>query len=103
MSLTESQILAQTEAEVQRRFTGIDDLAHGWEHIQRVYRLALHIAEKEGADRFIVGMAALLHDLGRATPAEQPHAHHTHHADLSVDMARELLRGYDVVEQQREA
>src|SRR5690348_9444113 len=62
----ESEVLAQVYEEIQQRFSGIDDLAHGWEHVQRVYQLALSIAEREGADRFIVGMAALTHDLGRA-------------------------------------
>ena len=36
---------------------------HDWWHIHRVRQLALFIAEKEGADLFVVEMAALLHDL----------------------------------------
>ena len=36
---------------------------HDWWHIHRVRQLALFIAEKEGADLFIVEMASLLHDL----------------------------------------
>ena len=35
--MEESQILTQTYEEVRQRFAGIDDLAHGWEHVQRVY------------------------------------------------------------------
>lgn len=84
---SESQILAQVYEEVQQRFSGIDDMAHGWEHVQRVYRLALSIAEQEGANRFIVGMAALMHDLGRAAPHEDTE----HHADLSVRLASRLM------------
>jgi uncharacterized protein len=84
---SESQILAQVYEEVQQRFSGIDDMAHGWEHVQRVYRLALSIAEQEGANRFIVGMAALMHDLGRAAPHEGTE----HHADLSVRLASHLM------------
>jgi uncharacterized protein len=103
MSLRESHILAEAQEEVQRRFSGVDDLAHGWEHVQRVYQLALYIAEKEGADRFIVGMAALLHDLGRAAVEGQRGGSHAHHADLSVELAGELLCGYGVTEEQREA
>jgi uncharacterized protein len=89
---TESQVLADTYAEVQRYFTGIADIAHGWEHISRVYTLALHIAEQEGANCFIVGMAALLHDLGRAAPRHEA----AHHADLSVLFATELMDRYQV-------
>ena len=83
----ETAILADIYSEVERRFAPLDDLAHGWEHVDRVYTLALQLAEQEGANRFIVGAAALMHDLGRTV------GHHTtvHHADLSVTMARELL------------
>lgn len=36
---------------------------HDWYHIERVWKTAKQIAEKEKANRFIVEMAALLHDL----------------------------------------
>ncbi len=36
---------------------------HDWYHIERVYNLAKTLAEKEGADSFIVELAALLHDM----------------------------------------
>lgn len=93
-----SQLLSNVYAEAQERFSPLNDLAHGWEHVQRVYRLALHIAQQEGADRFIVGMAALLHDLGRLT-----HDETRHHADLSVIHARELLTRYQVSPDAQEA
>jgi uncharacterized protein len=100
-----SEVLTQTYNEVQQRFTGIDDLAHGWEHINRVYQLALHIANQENADRFVVGMAALLHDLGRAVPPNEANNdnRHIHHADLSVMLTDELLERHRVTETQREA
>jgi uncharacterized protein len=91
----ESEVLSQAHAEVQKRFTGIDDLAHGWEHVSRVYNLALSIAEQEGADRFIVGMAALMHDLGR-TAQHDGNNKNAHHADLSVTLATKLLQTYSV-------
>lgn len=94
-----AQVLSSVYTEVERRFTGIDDLAHGWEHVSRVYTLALHIAEQEQADRFIVGMAALLHDLGRTAP----HTETGHHADLSVTLATSLLRAHQVPQAQQEA
>jgi uncharacterized protein len=98
-SLNESHILAQTYEEVKKRFSNLKDLAHGWEHVSRVYKLAEHIAEQEGADRFIVGMAALMHDLGRTTP----HDAREHHADLSVKQARQLMAEYQVPEEKQEA
>jgi uncharacterized protein len=99
----ETRVLVQTYDEVQARFMGSDDLAHGWEHIDRVYKLARSIAEREGADSFIVGMAALLHDLGRAKDEVDQHGQHVHHADLSVTLAGELLERYQVPVAQREA
>ena len=94
-----SRVLADVYAEVERRFTGIDDLAHGWEHIGRVYKLALHITEREQGDRFIVGMAALMHDLGRTAP----HNETQHHADLSVTLATSLMQDHNVPSPQQEA
>ena len=94
----ESQLLLDVYAEAQERFSLLNDLAHGWEHVQRVYQLALHIAQQEGADPFIVGVAALLHDLGRLT-----HDETRHHADLSVIHARDLLTRYQVPPDKQEA
>src|SRR5579863_9392462 len=78
-------------AEVKRRFATIDDPAHGWEHVQRVYTLALYLAKQEGADSFIVGVAALMHDLGRTV-----HDPTKHHAEISVILAREILHSQGV-------
>jgi uncharacterized protein len=97
----ESEVLSQAHAEVQKRFTGIDDLAHGWEHVSRVYNLALSIAEQEGADRFIVGMAALMHDLGRTVQHDENN--NAHHADLSAALASELLQTYSVPADKQQA
>lgn len=88
---SESQLLSDVYAEVEQRFEGINDPAHGWEHIQRVYKLALYIAEQEHADTFIVGMAALLHDLGHLS-----HDPTKHHAELSVSSAAGLLSAYSI-------
>jgi uncharacterized protein len=87
----ESQMLAAIWTEVESRFAGYDDLAHGWEHTQRVYHLALRLAEQEHANRFIVGMAALLHDLGRSTkdPTRS-------HAERSAILATTLLAPHDL-------
>src|SRR5437867_2833282 len=96
---SETELLASLSAEVKHRFAEIDDLAHGWEHIQRVYSMALYLAEREGANRFIVGVAALMHDVGRTAHTETT----THHADLSVVVARELLTSYQIPTDTQEA
>lgn len=94
----QTAILEQIYKEVQQRFVDIDDMAHGWEHVERVYRLALAIGEQEGADRFVVGMAALMHDLGRAASE-----HEGHHADLSMVEAQELMDQYSIAEETQQA
>jgi uncharacterized protein len=88
---TRTTIQANIFEEVKRRFAAIDDLAHGWEHVQRVYTLALFLAEREEADSFIVGVAALMHDLGRTI-----HDPTKHHAEISGILAREILHAQSV-------
>jgi uncharacterized protein len=99
----DKQVLSHIYDEVKRRFTGIDDLAHGWEHVKRVYDMAEQIARQEGADMFVVGAAALLHDLGRAAPPEIAQDVAEHHADLSVYAAKVLLREQHVSQERQEA
>jgi len=96
--MTETQILLQVHDEVRERFMHVDDLAHDWEHVSRVYTLAQYIAERECANRFVVAMAALMHDLGRA--ARQDGADRSgHHADLSVTLATAILNRYQLAPQ----
>src|SRR6266700_6022432 len=93
MEITEQAIhlLAKVATEVQARFADFSDLAHGWEHVHRVYHLALHLAEQEHADGLIVGMAALLHDLGRTTRGPM-----RSHAQRSAKLAQKLLAPYEL-------
>lgn len=39
-----------------------DNTGHGFEHVERVHRVALDIAKKENANLEVVSLAALLHD-----------------------------------------
>lgn len=64
--------------------------SHGWDHVQRVYALACHIAKKEGADIFIVKAASILHDIGRE--AENRAGGTLCHAELGAEMARQFLQ-----------
>lgn len=40
-----------------------ENSGHDWWHVYRVLQLAKRLADREGADRFIVELAALLHDI----------------------------------------
>jgi uncharacterized protein len=60
--LTASQIIDQTARHVHG-LAASDSSGHDWWHIDRVRRLALHIARCEGASLFTVELAALVHDI----------------------------------------
>ena len=60
--------------------------AHGYEHVMRVRKLALQIASRvPNADKEVVELAALLHDIGRNLYTPE------NHATRSAMIARELL------------
>ena len=59
---SENQVIVQTADYVENLFAN-EGSGHDWWHIHRVRNLALKIAETEGGNRFIIEMAALLHDV----------------------------------------
>ncbi|MFH0951912.1 MAG: HD domain-containing protein [Patescibacteria group bacterium] len=60
--LTETEIIKKTVA-FARKHHGADPGGHDWYHIERVWKMARKIARIEGADLFVVQLAALLHDV----------------------------------------
>jgi len=60
--LNAQKILNQTAEHVRNLLSG-DSSGHDWFHIERVRNTALTIAREEGADLFLVELAALLHDV----------------------------------------
>lgn len=64
------------------------DAVHGFDHVERVYRMALKLAALENADAEIVGAAALLHDAVAAHLEGGARAEH-HHA--SAEFAAQIL------------
>ena len=64
--------------------------SHGWDHVERVVRLALHIAATEpSADPFIVHASALLHDIARREQDESVGA--VCHAETGSGLAYDFL------------
>ena len=59
--------------EVRNMLSG-EQSGHGFDHVERVYRLAFELAEKEGADKEIAGLAALLHDAAKELPKDEMRA-----------------------------
>ena len=57
----QKNITAACEKRVQKALAK-DATGHDWHHIERVRRLAAHIAKAEGVDMFLVDLLALLHE-----------------------------------------
>lgn len=71
--------------EEARRFYRENDVAHAFDHVLRVYRLAERIGRTEGADMRVLLTAALLHDIARDEP--------DHHL-RGAEQARAILAGH---------
>lgn len=69
--------------------------SHDFSHVERVYTLAERIAAAEGADLFIVRMAALLHDIGRAEE-KRLNIKEDIHEELSVRLAGPYIDGLQI-------
>ncbi len=61
--MNKKEIIEKTELFVKQTLSK-DSTGHDWWHIHRVRNLTKRIARHEGADIFIVELAALLHDIG---------------------------------------
>lgn len=57
-----ADIIKTTVDFVKKELEGAE-AGHDWYHIERVWRLAEHIGEKENANTQVVALAALLHDI----------------------------------------
>jgi uncharacterized protein len=57
--------ITRTSAFVRERLAG-EASGHDWWHVYRVWRTAVAIGREEGADLFVVQLAALLHDIADA-------------------------------------
>lgn len=55
-------IIFRTQEMVKEKLMG-EGSGHDWFHIERVWKTALQLAEKENGDKKIVQLAALVHDL----------------------------------------
>jgi uncharacterized protein len=64
--------------------------AHNFNHVMRVYNLALHLAENEEVDLDVIKAAALLHDIGGKKEVDDPTGK-TDHAIESSKMAEPIL------------
>lgn len=60
----DSEKITRTTIEYVRSYFHQENTGHDWWHTYRVHRLALNISSREGGNRLIIEMSALLHDIG---------------------------------------
>lgn len=65
MTEKQQKIITATIAFVKEKLEHAEG-GHDWFHIERVQRLALHLAKEEKADEYVVALSALLHDIADA-------------------------------------
>lgn len=84
-------IIKGVAGEVKRKSKGAHS-GHDWWHIYRVWTLASRIGREEGADIFVVELAALLHDIADWK---------FHYGDETVGprIARQILLKYKITEE----
>ena len=70
--------------------------SHDFDHTERVYNMAVHLAKVEGADLEIIKIAALMHDIARK---EEDDSNGTiNHALKGAEISREILMDLGVGE-----
>ncbi|PGR98031.1 MULTISPECIES: HD domain-containing protein [Bacillus] len=77
-----------------RNILETDASGHDWYHIERVHKLAISLSKKEGGDRFVIEMAALLHDVADEKLNESEEA--------GMKKVSDWLEGLNVTEEENE-
>ncbi|MEG0132568.1 MAG: HD domain-containing protein [Clostridium sp.] len=60
--MNNNEVINNTIEFVKSKLSG-EGSGHDYFHIERVYKTSLYISNKEGGDRFIISLVALLHDI----------------------------------------
>ena len=91
MAMNMEPLIANLKAIVRQKMRSLEGTAHSFKHVQRVTRIAVFLAQKEGADIELVRVAALLHDVGRSVG--QPHN------KTGAELACQILKGLNYPEE----
>jgi uncharacterized protein len=71
MDRISEELIEATKNWVQNKLS-LAESGHDWWHIQRVFKTAIKLAHKTGADLTIVALAALLHDISDTKFVDHP-------------------------------
>ena len=93
--MTNQQILVDLKKVVYKNYySKLTVPGHGWDHIERVYKLADQILKTEPrANKFAVQVAVLLHDIGRLS---EERGSGRKHAQNSFFESKKLLKKYQL-------
>lgn len=95
----ENKLFEEIKAKAKEKINGINS-CHEWEHTERVYNLAMHIGNKEGADLEVLGLASVLHDIARKEQDES--GGKIDHAERGAELAAEILQKYNLQKEKLE-
>ena len=93
--MQKNKFVAQSIAFVKNELTDAE-AGHDYFHIERVYKIALKIAQNEGANQEVVALAALLHDIA-------DYKFHGGNESLGVKKASEFLASINTPQHTHEA
>lgn len=88
--MNREQIINLTADYIKDKLTG-EGSGHDWWHVYRVWKNAIHIADHEQANLFVVELAALLHDIA-------DWKFHDGNEAIGPQLAKEWLEGLQVEE-----
>jgi len=89
--MDQQKIIQSISIEVRGSLEG-EGSGHDWSHVERVWKMAKHIGEKESADIFVVELAALLHDVA-------DWKFHDGDDTVGPKMAREIMSKHSISEE----
>ncbi|MFW9887373.1 MAG: HD domain-containing protein [Candidatus Thorarchaeota archaeon] len=87
---------------VKQEMTGSDAGAHAYDHVKRVFSLAMRIGAILEANLRVLGAAALLHDVGRAEEGETGVSHSIVSGEMSVEILEEVGFTQDEIQSVRD-
>jgi uncharacterized protein len=87
---------------VEQEMTQSDAGAHAYDHMKRVFSLAMRIGAILDANLRVLGAAALLHDVGRAKEEETGVSHSIVSGEMSVEILEEVGFTQDEIQSVRD-
>jgi len=89
-AMPQSDVRLDRLRKISRNYCASEGGAHGPDHSERVYRMAMRLSREMNADLEVLAAAALLHDIGRKEERQSKGA--VCHARIGAELATPILR-----------